>query len=77
MTTNTYTVESPNNGLVGASTLVHYSEVVLYWGVLVKKPYICIVYHMDIFYSMFQDMIMIRDKPIVTPATPLWGGPDV
>ena len=31
------TVEPPNNGQVGTSTLVHYSEVVLYWGVLVKK----------------------------------------
>ena len=34
------TVEPPNNGQVGVSTLVHYSEVVLYWGVLIKKPYI-------------------------------------
>ena len=43
-----------NNGQVGALTLVHYSEVVLYWGGgLVKKPYIC---HIDIFYSILQDL---------------------
>ena len=29
-----YTVEPLNNGQVGALTLVHYSEVVLYWGIL-------------------------------------------
>ena len=27
-----YTVKPPNKGQVGAWTLVHYSEVVLYWG---------------------------------------------
>ena len=31
-----YTVEPLNNGQVGTLTLVHYSEVVLYWEVLVK-----------------------------------------
>ena len=30
------TVEPLDNGQVGALTLVHYSEGVLYWGVLVK-----------------------------------------
>ena len=52
------TVEPPNNGQVGASTLVHYSEVVLYWGFLVKKPYICIVGQTDIFYAMLQDLLL-------------------
>ena len=31
------TVEPLNNGQVGALTLVHYSEVVLYWGDLVNS----------------------------------------
>ena len=30
---NIYNSRTLNNGQVGASTLVHYSEVVLYWGV--------------------------------------------
>ena len=38
-----YTVEPPNKGQVGAWALVHYSGVVLYWGVFVKKPYLCVV----------------------------------
>ena len=55
------TVEPPYNGQVGALTLVHYSEIVLYWGVLVKKkPYICTVGHIEIFYSRL--IIVIRDK---------------
>ena len=37
------TVEPPNKGQVGAWALVHYSGVVLYWGVFVKKPYLCVV----------------------------------
>ena len=33
-------MEPPDNGQVGALTFVHYLDVVLYWGVLVKvKPY--------------------------------------
>ena len=32
------TVEPLNKGQVGTSTNVHYSEVVLYWGVFVKNP---------------------------------------
>ena len=51
-----YTVEPPNNEQVGTLTLVHYSKVALYWGVLVKKPHICIVCHIDVFYSRFQDL---------------------
>ena len=38
-----YTVEPPNKGQVGAWALVHYSGVVLYWGVFVKKPFLCVV----------------------------------
>ena len=37
------TVEPPNKGQVGAWALVHYSGVVLYWGVFVKKPFLCVV----------------------------------
>ena len=37
------TVEPPNKGQVGAWALVHYSGVVLYWGVFVKKPFVCVV----------------------------------
>ena len=33
-----YTVEPPNKGQVGTSTDVHYSKIVLYWGVVVKEP---------------------------------------
>ena len=40
---HTYTVEPPNKGQVGAWALVHYSGVVLYWGVFVKKPFLCVV----------------------------------
>ena len=47
-----YIVEPLNDGQVSASTIVHYSEVVLYWGVLVKKPYICS--HIDIPYFLEQ-----------------------
>ena len=32
------TVEPPNKGQVDTSTDVHYSEVVLYWGVFAKNP---------------------------------------
>ena len=38
-----YTVAPPNKGQVGAWALVHYSGVVLYWGVFVKKPFLCVV----------------------------------
>ena len=38
-----YTVEPPNKGQVGAWALVHYLGVVLYWGVFVKKPFLCVV----------------------------------
>ena len=31
------TLEPLNNGQVGTSTLVHYSEVILYWGVWSKS----------------------------------------
>ena len=37
------TVEPPNKGQVGAWALVHYSGVVLYWGVFIKKPFLCVV----------------------------------
>ena len=46
-----YTVEPPNKGQIGAWTLVHYSEVVLYGGGLSKS--ILILYcigNIDIFY---------------------------
>ena len=36
-------MEPPNKGQVGAWALVHYSGVVLYWGVFVTKPFICVV----------------------------------
>ena len=36
-------MEPPNKGQVGAWALVHYSGVVLYWGVFVKKPFMCVV----------------------------------
>ena len=36
-------MEPPNKGQVGAWALVHYSGVVLYWGVFVKKPFLCVV----------------------------------
>ena len=32
-----------NKGRVDTSTDVHYWDVVLYWGILVKHPYFCIV----------------------------------
>ena len=38
-----YTVEPPNKGQVGAWALVHYLEVVLYWGFFVKRPFLCVV----------------------------------
>ena len=38
-----YTVEPPNKGQVGAWALVHYSGVVLYLFVFVKKPFLCVV----------------------------------
>ena len=36
-------MEPPNKGQVGAWALVHYSGVVLYWGVFVKEPFLCVV----------------------------------
>ena len=42
---NTYTVEFPNKGQVGTSTNVHYSEVVLYWGVSAKNHLFCFLGH--------------------------------
>ena len=43
-----YAVEPPNKGQVGAATLVHFSEVVLYWGVSKSLITICIVCHIFI-----------------------------
>ena len=34
-----YTVEPPNKGQVGASPLVHYLGVVLYWGFICQKAF--------------------------------------
>ena len=64
-----YTVEPPINGQVGASTLVHFSKVILYWGVG-KKPYICIACHIDLFYFTqgFKTYdYVIRDKTTQLP----------
>ena len=36
---NTVELEPPNKGQVGTSTVVHYLEVVLYWGVFAKILY--------------------------------------
>ena len=38
-------VEPPNKGQVGTLTNVHYSEVVLYWGVSAKNHLFCILGH--------------------------------
>ena len=45
-------MEPPNKGQVGVWALVHYSGVVLYWGVFVKKPYLCVVYTLSLQITM-------------------------
>ena len=40
---NPYTVEPPNKGQIGALTIIHYSVVVLYGGV-VKKAFNSVLY---------------------------------
>ena len=40
-----YTVKPTNKGQVGASTNVHYSEVVLYWGASAKYHLFYVVVH--------------------------------
>ena len=51
------TVEPPNKGQVGAWALVHYSGVVLYWGVFVKKPCLCVELYILLVYKLLWSVL--------------------
>ena len=59
-------MEPPNDGQVGASILVHYLEIVLYWVKLVKKSYMRIECHIGKIYSRIQHNISMITLHVLT-----------